>query len=138
MTVKHAFYCNSPYIPAMPVRVVPSALVPVLHSFSLGNRHTHQEPLVFTVTGQPSTGRLSLAELSHCLRQRSGIFTNRLRHCAICAGHLLLALLLIYVLLSRLKSKASHPRLHTLSYVPEQVNKWRDERSPGQLYRQVL
>lgn len=96
-------------------RVVLSALAPVLRSLFLGNRHTHQEALVFTVTGRPSTERLSLAELSHCLRQWSGIFTNRLRHCAICAGHLLLALLLIYVLLSWLKSKASHPRLRAVS-----------------------
>ncbi len=95
--------------------VVLSALAPVLLSFFLGNRHTHQEALVFTVTGRPSTERLSLAELSHCLRQWLGIFTNRLRHCAICAGHLLLALLLIYVLLSWLKSKASHPRLCAVS-----------------------
>lgn len=94
--------------------------------FSPENRHTHQESLVFTVTGRPSAERLSLAELSHCLRQWSGIFTNRLRHRAICAGHLLLALLLIYVLLSRQKSKASHPRLHTLSHAPPQVNKWTD------------
>ena len=95
-------------------------------SLFLEEKRTHQDPLVFTVTGQPSTERLSLAELSHCLRQWSGIFTNRLRHCAICAGHLPLALLLIYVLLSRLKSKASHPRPHTVSYVPPQVNKWAD------------
>lgn len=106
---------------------------------SLGNRHTHQESLVFTVTGLPSTERLSLAELSHCLRQCLGIFTNRLRHCAICAGHFLLALLLIYVLLSWLKSKSSHLRLtQFLMFLLRWVSKWVNERSCGQMYWQVL
>lgn len=118
--------CVKYVIPSLPVRVVPSALAPVLHSHFLENRHTHQKPLVFTVTGRPSTERLSLVELSHRTRQWSGIFTNRLRQCAIYAGHLLLALLLIYVLLSCLKSKKSHPRLHAVSHVPPQVNKLAD------------
>lgn len=94
---------------------------------SLGNRHTHQESLVFTVTGLPSTERLSLAEPSHCLRLCLDIFTNRLRHCAICVGHFLLALLLIYVFLSWLKSKASHLRLANnflCSYAGEWTNGW--------------
>lgn len=109
-------------------RVGPSALVPALRCHFLENSHTHQKPLVFTLTSWPSTERLSLVELAHCPRQCSGIFTNWLRHCAICVGHLLLALLLIYVLSSQLKSKTSHPRLHTVSYVPPQVNKLAGEK----------
>lgn len=120
--------CVLHVIPSAPVRVGPSALVPALRSHFLENSHTHQKPLVFAVTSWPSTERLSLVEFSHCPRQCSGIFTNWLRHCAICVGHLLLALLLIYVLLSQLKSKTSHPRLHTVSYVPPQVNKLAGEK----------
>lgn len=53
-----------------------SALAPVLHSHFLENRHTHHNLLVFTVTGRPSTERLSLVELFHCPIQWSGVLTG--------------------------------------------------------------
>lgn len=47
--------------PKCAIRVVPSTLVLFLRFLLPENRHTHQEPLVFTLTDQPSTERLSLA-----------------------------------------------------------------------------
>lgn len=113
-----------------------SALAPVLHSHFLENRHTHQNLLVFTVTGRPSTERLSLVEFFHCPIQCPGVFPNRLRQCAICAGHLLLAFLTIYVLLSRVK-QVTRDFTQFLMFLLRWTN-GPVKRSCGQRYWQVL
>lgn len=96
-----------------------------LFAFPLrGGEAAHQKALAFMLTGRASAETLFLVELPNCSRQWSGISPNRLRHHAVCAGHLLLGRLLIYVLVCRQKSKTSHRRRDIIPHAAPKGHKY--------------